>query len=140
MKKIILAFFLGVLMHVGGCALFQSYQEPVSTQAPVVCNALTADGAKSACAEAGDALIKAYVTLDAVDLDIKQTAPTGIWTKAQAQSYLDRSKDARKKLDKAWEVFASGDYQSALSSANVTATLITDLEQELAKQAAKGGK
>jgi hypothetical protein len=136
-KKFFAALALAIL---SGCALFTPYQAPVSQKAPVVCEAVTAEGAKTACAEAGDVLIKAYVTLAAVNQDIKETAPTGVWTKAQAQGYLDRSKDARQRLDKAWTIFAAGDYQSALSQANITTTLLVALEKEVATQAAKGQK
>jgi hypothetical protein len=120
-----------------GCGLFQAYQAPVSTKAPVVCEAFTGDAA-SVCAQAGDILVKGYITVAAIDQDIKKTAPTGIWTKAQAQDYLDQAKEARKKLDAAWDVYATGNYQAALDQANVTDTLITALEKKIAADAAKG--
>ena len=125
------------LTLVTGCALFEPYQAPVSNKPAVVCQAFNGDAA-TACAQAGDVIIKAYVTLAALDQDIAQTAPAGIWTKAQAQSYLDQSKAAHAKLDAAWDVYSTGNYAAALDQANLTMTLITALEKQVAAEAAKG--
>lgn len=135
MRKLYAALVAAAVL--AGCALFQSYQAPVSTKAPVVCESFTGD-AVSVCVQVGDILVKGYVTVAAIDQDIAKTAPTGIWTKAQAQGYLDQAKDARKKLDATWDVYATGNYQAALDQANVTDTLITALEKKIAADAAKG--
>jgi hypothetical protein len=134
-KKFLLAFMLGVLVHFAGCAVFT---DPVSQKNPAVCAQIAAT-AQPVCNEAGQAFLKAEGLLIAVNQTIKQNADARLWTKDQAQSYLDRSKAARLKLDAAYDVFKSGDYGAALSQANLTNTLLQALLTEVAREQAKQG-
>lgn len=128
----LLVFLMGFVF---GCAVLT---DPVSQKNPAVCASLPS-AAQSTCNEAGQAFLKAEGLLIAVNQTIKQNADARLWTKAQAQSYLDRSKDARTKLDAAYAVFKNGDYGAALSQANLTNTLLQALLTEVAREQAKQG-
>jgi hypothetical protein len=115
-----------------GCSLFQ----PTVTVEPEVCKALSGT-TKTACAAAGDLIVKGYVALASVNKTIGDNVKAGGLTKAEAQEYLNKSIDARKKLDKAYAVFNAGNYADALSQANITTAVLNALVTELAARAKK---
>jgi hypothetical protein len=135
--RTLLAILAAVLLS--NCAFFQPYTEPVSKVDPVACKALP-DAAKAVCKEAGDVLVKGYVSIAAANGTIAKKKKSGEYTEEQKNAYLDKTLDARKRLDKAHDVFKKGNYAEALSQANVINTLLTTLTAELAKQVAKEKK
>lgn len=142
MKKLSLAFLLGLAVGFAmltGCALFQQYAEPVSKVDPVMCQALP-DAARAVCKEAGDVLVKGYVSIAAANGTIAKKKKSGEYSEEQKVAYLAKTIDARKRLDKAHDVFKTGNYAEALSQANIVDTLLTTLTAELAKQVAKEKK
>lgn len=130
---------LALAISLSGCALFQPYTEPVSKVDPKVCLGLP-DAAKAVCKEAGDTILKGYVSIASADGKIAKNKKAGIYTAQQAQGYLDKMIDGRKKLDNVRDIFNSGNYADALSQANIVDTLLATLTEELAKQVAKEQK
>lgn len=139
MKKIVLVTAIALQVLIPACAVFAPYSAPITTVDPKVCLALP-EQAKPICKDAADTLLKGYATLAGHNGRIAQKKEAGIYTREQAQGYLDQSIAARKELDKAKGAFLSGDYNGALSSANLTNLAINALEKELTKQAAKGAQ
>lgn len=123
-----------LFLLLAGCALFQSYEEPVVVVDPVVCQPLP-DAAKTACRAAAEGLTKGYATLAGFNKQIKRKKAADIYTKAQAQALLDKSIAAREDLDKARDIFQRGDYANALSQTGLLDLAIGALEKELAKEA-----
>ena len=62
-----------------------------------------------------------------------------IWTKEQAQSYLDKVKLYRKDVDRAQEAVDAGNFITANGQANAVRSLIVILHREVAAQARKEG-
>ena len=118
---------LALALFLPGCAIFG---EPVGQIA--VPKDISEVGQQAA-----NAVNEAYVALIAANNLIKSNVDAGIYTKEQAQRYLDRSKVARLKVDAAKAAFDATDYTSAVSQANITKTLLLALQREVAAQARK---
>lgn len=136
MKKLFAVLALALL---AGCGFLKPYTEPVAKVDPAVCKALP-DAAKAVCKEAGDVLLKGYVSIASANGVIAKKKKSGEYSDEQKNAYLDKTLDARKKLDKARDVFISGNYADALSQAKVVDTLLAVLTAELNKQIAKEKK
>jgi hypothetical protein len=111
----------------------------VSTQplhAPVVVE--NEDAAVKAFRLARNSVDEANADLTALNRVIASNATAGIWTKSQAQGYLNRSKDFGKQVDQARAALLVGDLNDATVKAAAIKALIVQLQLELAK-AARGG-
>jgi hypothetical protein len=128
MKKLVLVVLLTILP---GCALLG----PVEPVAPI--------GVPSTLPEAGkqaqNAINEANVGLAAAANVIAANVRDGIYTKAQAQAYLDQVKDYARKIDRAQEAVKLGDFSSAQGQADAVRSLILILHREVAAQARKEG-
>ena len=96
--------------------------ERISTESPEI------TAARTAIDEANGILI-------AVNNRIGDNAAAEVWTKAEAQGYLDRSKELGKKLDQARELLRLGNPADAQAQAVAIKTLILALQTEIAKRA-----
>lgn len=76
--------------------------------------------------------------LISADQLIGESAASGIWTPDEAQRYLDRAKDYRKKLDAIQEAVDRGDYQKAITDGNLTQVIADALLKELIAAKARG--
>lgn len=81
-----------------------------------------------------DAINEANVTLTAVANVIAQNVKDGIFTKDEAQKYLDQVKDLARKVDTAQALIRAGDPKGA-EQAELLRTLIVALHREVAARA-----
>ena len=83
------------------------------------------------------AVDEANASLTALDKVIGQNAESGVWTRAQAQDYLDTSKEYGRKVDAARAALRSGLPVDAQSQAEVVKVLILTLHKRVAEAARK---
>lgn len=131
MKK--LAALLLIMPLLGGCPAVTGIFQPLHTNVVVE----NEDAAVKAYRLAHEAIDEANSILFAVDKTIGNNAEAGVWTKAQAQAYLDQSKDYGKKLDKAREMMRVGNLADAKSQADAIKSFVLILQKEVAKAARK---
>lgn len=104
-----------------GCQM-QPLREKPTAEAAAVQNARTA-------------IDEANAALTALNTVIAQNAVDGVWTKAQAQSYLDKSKGYGKQADQARALLRAGDPLKAENQAKLLRQAILVLHREIAQQA-----
>lgn len=106
-----------------GCQLFGTV-EPVSTR-PIT----------SAAEQAQNAVNEANLGLTAAANVIAANVKDRIWTKQQAQPYLDKVKDYARQVDRAQELIRLGQFDSARTQAEAVRALIVVLHREVAAKA-----
>jgi len=117
-------------LALGGCGTLQGMSEPLhgdqaaTTEAPAMRNARVA-------------VDEANASLTALNKVIGDNAETGVWTKAQAQGYLNDSKAYGKKVDAARELLRGGLLVDAKSQAEAVKALILVLHKRVADAARK---
>lgn len=89
--------------------------------------------------QAQNAVNEANLSLAAVANVIAANVKDAVWTKAQAQGYLDRVKDYAKKMDRAQELVNLGRFTEGKTQAETVKALILILHREVAAQARKEG-
>lgn len=122
-----------------GCGFLQSKlttDEPLASKNLVICGNAPVQ-LQATCNEAVKVIEKSDILLAAADDTIAQNVGAQVWTKAESQAYLDRSKDAGQKLDAAFATLTKGGYLDALSQANLTNALILKLQKDIAAKARK---
>lgn len=128
MRRILAAVIVGfALAFSGGCAMFGGSVDSIAVPQSLP------DAGK----QAASLINEANVLLTALNLTIKDDVEGGIYTKAQAQGYLDKTKAAGAKVDEAQLLLAKGDYSKAISVAQLQKTVLLALQRELAAQARK---
>jgi len=136
MKKVLIAVFAALALS--GCALMQ--KAPLVDVQLAVCKAAPA-GLTATCNEAVDILEKSSILLasinDAVD---HQSFIAKTMSREDALVWRANTKAADAKLDDVATALNKFDYTNALTQANLTKLLIETLNEELAKQVAKGAK
>lgn len=84
------------------------------------------------------AVAEAYTTITAVDRVIESNAKEGLWaSKAEAQSYLAKAKDARKKVNEARLFLKAGDWSSAENQAQAIQAVLVVLQREVVRERKK---
>jgi hypothetical protein len=78
-----------------------------------------------------------YALVISLNKVIEQNARERIWTQAQAQGYLDKSADARARLDGARELMRLGDITGATNQAELVRAALLTLQREIAAAARK---
>ena len=84
------------------------------------------------------AIDEANAALTALNVTIGNNAAAGVWTKDQAQGYLDLSKMYGAKVDAAREALRLGNVADATSQAELVKTFILMLHKKVAEEARKG--
>ena len=125
----ILLIILAFAALLGGCALFGPV-EPVPSG--TVSSALP-PGAQ----QAQLAINEANLALTAAANVIAGNVKDRIWTKQQAQGYLDKVKDYVRQVDRAQELVRLGDFVQGKTQAEAVRSLIVILHREIAAQARK---
>src|SRR3990172_2871109 len=101
MKRVIVACLVALL---SGCAGMGSIVEPLHDTPAIEAESPQAKALRLAHA----AVNEADAALFALDKVIGANAEAGIWTKAQAQGYLDQSKEYGARVDKARDALRIG--------------------------------
>lgn len=127
MRSLIAVIALASLM--GGCALFGPV-EPVSRG--TVSSTLPPAGQQAQLA-----INEANLTLAAAANVIAGNLKDRIWTKQQAQGYLDKVKDYARQVDRAQELVRLGEFAQGKTQAEAVRALIIVLHREIAAQARK---
>jgi hypothetical protein len=68
---------------------------------------------------------------------ISSNVKDGIWTKAQAQGYLNKVRDYSRQVDRAQDLIRLGDFAQGKTEAEAVRSLIVLLHREIAAQARK---
>ncbi|MGH8676875.1 MAG: hypothetical protein ACREUQ_00800 [Burkholderiales bacterium] len=116
-----------LLVLLAGC---ETFTRPVhDPQAPVT---------ESAAVHQARVIIdEANALLIAVNRTIGANVDAGVWTKTQAQDYLDESKILGQRLDQAREALRIGSFSDAQAQANALRVLIVNLQRRIAVEARK---
>lgn len=80
-----------------------------------------------------------YAGVTSLNRVIEQNVLAGVWTKSQAQEYLDFSKETRKKLDKARDVLKLQDVAAAKTQREIVDKVVLELHKKIAAAARKEG-
>ena len=126
-------FLLVLFVCLTGCAATAGMFQPLHTPVAVE----NEDAAVKAYRLAHNAIDEANAELTSLNRVIASNATAGVWTKSQAQGYLNQSKDFGKKVDKAREAMRLGDLNDANVQATALKALIVQLQIEVAKKARK---
>lgn len=118
-----------------GCALFS--KEKLSAK-PLVSCANANKTIEASCNAAVDAVEKANILTASINTAIDDRLNARTITKAQAQSYRDRTKQADVALDDATKMIQNAEYSFALNKATLTKAILDKLNEEVAAQVAKG--
>ena len=129
MRKLSTVLLLSLAL--GSCA-FRGPAEPLSTMS--VPTTLPEAGK-----QAQVAVNEANLALTAAANVIAANAKDGIWTKPQAQGYLDKVKDYAKQVDRAQELVRLGQFDLGKTQADAVRSVILILHREIAAQARKEG-
>lgn len=113
-------------LFLAGCQLFGPI-EPVSTR-PITTPA----------EQAQNAVNEANLGLTAAANVVAGNVKDRIWTKAQAQPYLDKIKDYAQQVDRAQELIRLGEFGAGKTQAEATRALIVILHREIAAKAREG--
>ena len=132
-KQFIFVSIAAVLL-MGGCAGGGPNIQPV--HAPVVVD--NENAAVKAFRLARDGIDEANAQLTSINRVIAANAKAGVWTKDQAQGYLNQTKAFGKDVDKARAAMLVGDLNDASVRAAAIKALILQLQLEVAKMA-RGG-
>lgn len=79
------------------------------------------------------AVDEANAALTALNRVISSNVKNGVWTKPQAQSFLDTSKEYGKQVDRAREALRLGDFTDAEARAKTVKALIIVLQRKVAE-------
>lgn len=126
---------VAVVLLLSGCALFS--KEKLAAR-PLVSCANANQAIADVCNAAVDAVEKANVLAASINTGLDDSFHAKTLTKAQAQSYRDRTKQADEILDKATTALKNANYSLALNQATVTKALLEALNREIAAELAKG--
>ena len=96
---------------------------------------------KAACLKAHSAqycqiqgwTLETYAYLDGLNVTIKNNAEGGVWTKSQAQDWLDRSKSVRQATDAVTGALAGGDVTNAANLQQIALQALLKLQIEASK-------
>ena len=121
---------LSAVFALGGCGVMQELTQPLHGD-----TALTAESPQMRAARI--AVDEANASLTALNIVIGDNADTGVWTKSQAQGYLDDSKKYGEKVDKARDLMRDGLLSEAKSQAELVKSLILTLHKRAADAARK---
>ena len=124
-----LALFVAIALS--GCALVGQV-EPLSTMSVP---ATLPEAGKQAQVAVNEANLALTAAANVIAANVKD----GIWTKAQAQGYLDKVKDYAKQVDRAQELVRLGQFDLGKSQADAVRAVILILHREIAAQARKEG-
>lgn len=116
---------VALALFLSACTLFQPADIPVS------------QSLSSQAQTAQKAINEANVTLTATASVIAQNVSEGIYTKPEAQSYLNKVKDLAKKVDAAQVLLHGGNILDAKNQAELLASLIVTLHREVTSKARK---
>jgi len=131
LRLLTLLALLPMLFLMQGCGVFGPVQP---TPGAAAATALPEAGKQAQLA-----INEANVTIAAAAAVIRGNITDQIWTKAQAQGYLDKVKSYRKDVDRAQEALDAGSFVTAQGQANAVRSLIVILHREVAAQARKEG-
>ena len=115
------ALVLTLLVTIGGCGIFGP-TEPVGK-------------ASTPAEQAQLAVNEANLSLTAAANVITQNLKDKVWTKQQAQGYLDKVRLYAKDVDKAQDLVRLGQFELGKSQAELTKSLIIILHREIAAKA-----
>jgi soluble cytochrome b562 len=96
--------------------------------------------AQKALREAHSAIDEANAALIALNRTISNNVKSQVWTRLQAQAYLDQSVEYGSKLDKAKNLLLLGNIADAKQQAAAIKLLILELHKEVAAKAGKETK
>lgn len=122
MKTLLIA--LALIIPLAGCGI----TEPLHGPDAKVTESAEVHAARTAIDEAN-------AILEAVNQVIGDNAAAGVWTKVQAQGYLDQSKDLGKRLDEARGFLRLGNPAEAQARTQAIKTAILALQLEISKRA-----
>lgn len=128
MRKLLLIAFL---VFLPACSVIGPLQP-----APVGASASLPEAGRVAQAAVNEANIALTAAAHVIAANVKD----GIWTKPQAQSYLDKVKEYAKRVDQAQDLVRLGSFASAQAQADTVRALIVVLHREVAAQARKEAK
>jgi hypothetical protein len=126
--NIIGAVFLALALS--GCATWQAMTQPVHGE-----NAVTTEA--PAVRAARVAIDEANASLTGLNNVIGQNIDAAVWSKAQAQAYLDESKAYGRRVDNARELLRGGLLADAKSQAEAVKYLILLMHKRVAAEARK---
>lgn len=121
-EALLLAIVLGIVLQVmAGCAAVGL--APVSSQKPHTPQEI-----------AQAAINEANATLTAINSTIASNVKEGIFTKAEAQDYLNQSISYGKRVDQAKALLDSGNISDAKTQADILQSLILSLQRKVAEK------
>jgi PBP1b-binding outer membrane lipoprotein LpoB len=123
----ILILFLALML--GGCSMFG----PLETATPMSVPTTLPEAGRQAQLAINEANLALTAAANVIAANVKD----GIWTKAQAQGYLDKVREYAKQVDRAQEAVRLGQFSTAQAQANAVQALILILHREAAAQARK---
>ena len=118
------ALVLTLLVTIGGCGIFGP-TEPVGK-------------ASTPAEQAQLAVNEANLSLTAAANVVAGNLKDRVWTKAQAQGYLDKIKDLSHQVDRAQELIRLGDFTQGKTQAEVVKAALIILHREIAAKAREG--
>lgn len=127
MKRILLILALTFLP--AACALLG----PVEPLAPASVPTTLPEAGRQAQAAINEANLALTAAANVIGSNVKEK----IWTKTQAQGYLDRVRDYAKRVDRAQELVRLGDFTQGKNQAQAVRSLILVLHREVAAAARK---
>ena len=119
-------------LALGGCSLFGPVEQ--------ISSKTVSQSLPPAGQQAQLAVNEANLALTAAANVIVGNLKDRIWTKQQAQAYLDKVKDYAHQVDRAQELVRLGDFAMGQTQAEATRALIVLLHREIAAQARKEAK
>jgi len=129
LMKPLLSLVIALLVSVGAGVGCSSFTEPLARSATST--------ESSAVAAVRRVIDEGYATLTSLNRVIASNAREGVWTKSQAQSYLNQTREVGGKLDKARDALALGDIADAKNQAELTRVLLVELQRRVAAEARK---
>lgn len=126
MRKLLCAIVLALLP---GCGVFGPVQPVTSMSVPTTL--------PEAGREAQNVINEATLAITAAANVVRLNVKDEIWTKAQAQGYLDKLAGYLKDIDRAQDALDLGNFTSAKAQADLLSSLILILHREAAAQARK---
>jgi hypothetical protein len=109
---------------------------PVQPAAPIAVPSTLPEAGR----QAQNAINEATLGIAAAANVVRANVKDGIWTKAQAQGYLDKLGTYLKDVDRAQTALNVGNFTSAKAQADLLSSLILILHREVAAQARKEAK
>lgn len=128
------ALALAVAILLSGCAMVKQMAQPLHKSPSAEMSTV-----EKAQYVARAAIDEANAALTAVNRTITANVKAKVWTKDQAQGYLDESKKYGKQVDDAREALRLSNFANAEAQANAVKALILKLQQRIAVKARKEG-